>query len=280
MYGEKFHELRKDNDLSLTTVCQGITSKSALSRWEHGEGHMDADKAVKLIRRIGVNPSEFFTFQYDQLTNQLNQACFDNDLNRLEQLTKIALRKYHAEPGEFINLFNAAVAANFSLLLAKKDLFSDGDREALLEVLENTTYWSQERIDLFGGSIMLLPTDKIVSLASKIVKQLGRIKKISDWQFFNTMGMLLNVPLALLEKQELTEAKKMYRLLDRIYIPEDFMALILRKYLYKLLINYVEGKDEGELDTLLKILDYLGLKHTLSDYQDDFADIRRIYGLE
>lgn len=276
----KFHELRKNNDLSLNKVCTGITSKSALSRWEHGNGGMDVDKAVQLIRRIGVNPSEFFSFDYDQLTKQLNQAYLDNDLNRLEQLTRIALRKFHAEPAVFLNLFNATIAANFSLLLAHKDRFSDGDREQLLNELDNTQTWSQERINLFGGSIMLLPSDQVVSLSQKIIKQLERIKKNSDTGFSNTMATLVDVPLALLEKKELGAAKKVYRLLDRVYLPEDLLALRVRKYFYKLLIDYIEGKDQGELDTLLKILDYLGLQHTLSNYQQDFAEIRRIYGLE
>lgn len=277
MYGEKFHTLRQSKDVSLIEAAKNITSKSSLARWEHGQGTMDSDKVAKLIKRLGINPSEFFTFEYDPLTNQINKACFNSDVPELLKLTHLALNKLHENPSVFINLFNAAIASNFYYLFTKKLLLPQSDLNRLLDVLFDTSFWSQEKIDLFGGSVFLIPSDKVISLSKRILKQIDRIYKISDAQFFNTMSMLLNAILALIEQKRLTKAKQLYSMIDDVYLSEGFTSLFLRKYFYHLIINFVDGKDNGEMQALFKILDYLGLKHTLSDYKFDFEQVKTIY---
>lgn len=66
-YGQKFAKLRIAQKLTLIQTCQGITSKSALSRWENGTGKMDIDKVILLLDRLGITRSEFFTLPYDEI---------------------------------------------------------------------------------------------------------------------------------------------------------------------------------------------------------------------
>lgn len=279
MYGKRFHKLRLSKNISLVEAYKDITSKSSLARWEHGEGTMDADKATKLIERLGINPSEFFTFEYDSLTNRINEAGFKNDEHELLELAQLAIRKLHDQPASFINLFNAGVASNSYFILTRKLILPQKDLNRLLNVLFNTSFWSQEKIDLFGGSILLIPSDKILSLSKRIIAKMERIKKISDAQFFNTMGMLLNAVLALIEQKQPNFAVAEYKLIDRIYISEDFASLILRKKFYYLIIKFLESMDEGNLDMYFKVLNYLGLEKTSFESQQDLKQIKQIYNI-
>lgn len=279
MYGKRFHKLRLSKNISLVEASKDINSKSSLARWEHGEGTMDADKATKLIERLGINPSEFFTFEYGSLTNRINEAGFKNDEHELLELAQLAIRKLHDQPASFINLFNAGVASNSYFILTRKLILPQKDLNRLLNVLFNTNFWSQEKIDLFGGSILLIPSDKILSLSKRIIAKMERIKKISDAQFFNTMGMLLNAVLALIEQKQPNFAVAEYKLIDRIYISEDFASLILRKKFYYLIIKFLESMDEGNLDMYFKVLNYLGLEKTSFESQQDLKQIKQIYNI-
>lgn len=239
----------------------------------------DSDKVAKLIKRLGINPSEFFTFEYDPLTNQINKACFNSDVPELLKLTHLALNKLHENPSLFINLFNAGVASNSYFILTRKLILPQKDLNRLLNVLFNTSFWSQEQIDLFGGSILLIPSEKILSLSKRIIAQMDRIKKISDAQFFNTMGMLLNAVLALIEQKQPNFAVAEYKLIDRIYISEYFASLILRKKFYYLIIKFLESEYEGNLDMYFKVLNYLNLEKTSFESQQDLKQIKQIYNI-
>ncbi len=40
IYGAKFRELRKQQNITLTKAAKGITSKSTLSLWENGKDNL------------------------------------------------------------------------------------------------------------------------------------------------------------------------------------------------------------------------------------------------
>ena len=60
IYGIKFRKLRKQQHLSLIQVAEGVTSRQTLGNWELGKGDMDFTKVLLLLRKIHVQPIDFF----------------------------------------------------------------------------------------------------------------------------------------------------------------------------------------------------------------------------
>jgi transcriptional regulator with XRE-family HTH domain len=170
-YGEKFSLLRKNRGLTIKIVAEGITSTSSLSRWEKNEGGMEVEKAIKLLNKIGINPAEFFTFHHDQFIEEVNMAYWHHNISKLESLSKQGLKEFHHNPNNFDNLFHATLACNTFLILSKINLFNETDVKKLVFALSNTELWSQEKIELFGSSLMRLPVRKINGIASLIINR-------------------------------------------------------------------------------------------------------------
>lgn len=276
-YGQKFALLRVKQNISLDKASHNITSKSSLSRWENGEGPMDIDKVVQLLNRIGLNTIEFFAFQYNELTQKASEAYDSNDIKKLKNLAILALNNFHNKNHTFNDLFNAAIACSDYFDLSNKNLFSNADTNKLISSLSNTKHWSQEKIELFGGSILLLPTRKIFSIGGLIIADIERIILISDFQFSNTYEMLLNAILALIEKNELMLSSKLFDKLDSVPIKEHYMITRLRKKFIHGLILYCQTRQLNEIEDVFKVLSIMNMELNLTDYRFALNKIRKIY---
>lgn len=124
---------------------------------------------------------------------------------------------------------------------------------------------------------MLLPARKAAAIASLIIPILKELEKNNQQQFINSFRMILNVLLALIEKQELKFAAELYKKLDSVYVPEAFLSIILKKKFYYALLIYCKIGNDYEINNLLAVVKYLGLFHTLADFQDDFAKVKHLY---
>jgi hypothetical protein len=91
------------------------------------------------------------------------------------------------------------------------------------------------------------------------------------------MDMILNAVIALLERKELFMANKLIKRIDMVYVPEDFVSIILRKKFYFALIKFCQTKNDFEIQNIFRMLSFLGLHHLLDDYQTDFKDLKQIF---
>lgn len=60
-YGDVLRELRLQREMNQGDLARGITSQSTLSRYESGERGIEADILFKLLKRLRVHPTEFFS---------------------------------------------------------------------------------------------------------------------------------------------------------------------------------------------------------------------------
>ncbi|MCI1290459.1 MAG: hypothetical protein LKG31_02600 [Lactobacillus sp.] len=204
-------------------------------------------------------------------------AYWHHNISKLESLSKQGLKEFHHNPNNFDNLFHATLACNTFLILSKINLFNETDVKKLVFALSNTELWSQEKIELFGSSLMRLPVRKINGIASLIINRADEIRKSNESQFINTMDMILNAVIALLERKELFMANKLIKRIDMVYVPENFVSIILRKKFYFALIKFCQTKNDFEIQNIFRMLSFLGLHHLLDDYQTDFKDLKQIF---
>lgn len=276
-YGKKFSKLRKNQCISLAQAAEGITSKSSLSRWENGTGEMDIDKVLKLLHKIGFNTEEFFAFQYDEIDQKAGEAYQRNDLKSLKHYALLSLRNFHNDPESFINLFDASVTCNGYLDLTNINLFSKHDLSKLVFALSNTHEWSQERIELFGGSILLLPPRRTYAFGNLIINQLEKKRMISDFQFSNTYEMIINAIFALIERKALNLSEKLFNNLNKVPIKEVYMITRTRKEFCHAIISFCKTRREKEITDIFKALTFLNMPLTLSEYQVFFKKVKQLY---
>lgn len=75
--GKTFKEIRLKKKLSLKYICNGICSQASLSRFENNIGDIPLNKFLKLLNRIEISESEFFSY-IDQNHDLVNSNFLDN----------------------------------------------------------------------------------------------------------------------------------------------------------------------------------------------------------
>lgn len=92
IYGPKFRELRKLNNINIIDASKGITSKSSLDRWEKGNDNLSFSKIIELLQRIHIQPIEFLGSDIPSMLSALYQqsmiAYYNNDIDTLKKLLK------------------------------------------------------------------------------------------------------------------------------------------------------------------------------------------------
>lgn len=71
-----FKEIRTIQHITLSDASKGICSVPMLSRWENNQGHMDFNKAIKLLERVNIKSSEYIALN--------NLDISDNEARLLE----------------------------------------------------------------------------------------------------------------------------------------------------------------------------------------------------
>lgn len=238
---------------------------------------MDVDKVIKLLGRIDLNPSEFFTFKYDELTEKINQSNWDANTQVLKELAITSLQRFHKKPEVFINLFHAAIACQAFYNQTSINLFNEYDTQKLILTLSNTKYWSQARIDLFGGSMALLKPQKIAAIVFMIIPHVAALNSTNQEQFTNAMEMVLNAGFFLIDKKDISLATEVLQRIDRVYVPEAFVSIHLRKKYYFALLKFIKTKQISEINKIINFCNSIGLKHTANDFKDDFHQVKKLY---
>ena len=89
--GRLIHELRTEQGLSLTSLCQGLCSKSKLSKIENESLQPDVFLTEALLQRLGIS-ERFFTFWGNERESRLYELKFKLTHTRL--LTNEQIENY------------------------------------------------------------------------------------------------------------------------------------------------------------------------------------------
>lgn len=138
--GPKFKVIRKRNHVSLKSLAQkvGITSTSALSRWERGETGLPVEIFERLLTTMNISYNEIIIAEIEikQVIAKVEFAYQENDVEKLKNLSFQLLEKYHHENDEYLKkeaLIKSAIALNFYFDLSGQDLSDDEYKKALAE---------------------------------------------------------------------------------------------------------------------------------------------------
>lgn len=120
LVGPKFKEIRKKKHVSLKELAQktGVTSTSALSRWERGEEGLPVEIFDKLLTSLNISYNEIITNEIEikQVIMKVEFLYQENKIQELKDYTNKLLDTYYRENDNYLRseyLIRAATAANY-----------------------------------------------------------------------------------------------------------------------------------------------------------------------
>ncbi|MGN1272510.1 MAG: helix-turn-helix domain-containing protein [Lactobacillus sp.] len=280
MLGEKFRELRKSQNKSISEMAKNITSPSSLRRWECGEGEMSISKVILLLNKLHITPKEFMdivdTEDDDFYEVEISMYYEKNEVQKLKELIDVS-KEYHLEhPANKKYLFRDAIACNYYMDLTGQNLFSEDDVLRLKAYLLPTENWTQENVLLFGNTQLLLPAEAIFEISNSIYSYLFYDESARTF-YVMALNTLLNAVFCLIKKKNTLMATKLLRKIDMLNVPSKFTNERIRINFMKALLDYVHTQDSSSMNTFLQSLNSLGFSEKVADFSFAFDQVKAIY---
>ncbi|GBG05334.1 helix-turn-helix domain-containing protein [Lactobacillus rodentium] len=276
MFGEKFKELRKEQNISLATAAENITTVSTLSRWENGQTNIKFEQMIELLNNIHFSLLEFISITiitpHTPFVDQVNKALNANSDLELRQLGLKWIKIYHTSHQQD-DLLNAATACSFYLNLTSKNIFPHNYLEELIDAFSKVNYWSHYYIVNFGNSLMLLPPKNIYGFASLIINNLLEIKKGGFEYFIDTIDTLLNAAQILIYFSP-DHAKLLLDKLNNIQLTKYSMYIIVRRQFLNQLLHYKLTGDSTFLTKLLSTLNILEMNSMTQMFEEAYKRVK------
>lgn len=256
IYGQTFKSLRKEKGLTLKEVSNRICSFVALSRWENGQNNMGFDKVIQLLKRIEITPSEFVFITQENKSifpKEIVNAINKDHLSVLKNYTLKMITQFHSSQNKE-DLFLAATSANYYYTDTDENLLPIIDRKKLVDILEDTAFWGQDDLLLFGNIVFLLSNQMAYRLASHIFKTFNFETQNSDiLTFYAAISAFLSTVIKLLSDGEIALAKQLLQTIDQVKMDSYSLYPQLAKVFLIALANKETQKAMSIINFLIEI---------------------------
>ena len=259
--GKTFKEIRLKKKLSLEYICNGICSQASLSRFENNIGDIPLNKFLKLLNRIEISESEFFSY-IDQNHDLVNSNFLDNiallygkkDINGLSDYAN-KLRQEYTVSDSKIEFLYYMITVNFYNDLTNAKICSSTEIERLYNILFRTEEWDKLEIETFGNTVSLLNNDFIYSLSNELLGQVTRIARTNFPLYYNACFTLLNAFQILILRHSDLAKRLDTKLMDYKFIEVNATFNLGFYFLHSLIHLQKEDSDKlHELENMISVL--------------------------
>lgn len=196
--GKIFKDIRVKKNLSLEYTCDGICSKSTLSRFENNMSDIPLKKFLSLLKKVEISESEFFS--YIDKNRELIGSNFLDNVGKLynnkstDDLYNLAnkLKQKYSESNSKIDFLYYMITVSYYNDLTETLICSTTEVERLYNVLFRTEEWDKLEIESFGNTVTLLNNNLIYHLSVELLDQLDRISRVNFPLYYNSCFTLLN----------------------------------------------------------------------------------------
>lgn len=261
-YGKTLRMLRKQKEITLKQLADGICSVSFLSKFERGESDITLGLMTRILDKLMMNFDEFLYIHHDfqpdklqQFFNAASTAYLNRDVNQLKQLKDEQLQKWKQYSVETYH-YNALLIEVYQSIV-DMDYMDVGIQQneifLLSEYLFRVEVWGYYELTLYNGTLLLLQPDMVILLSRTAYEKSARFRnyrKINDAitsVLFNTIIFLLG-PVNRFQEEFIyqKEFSEFISYLEEIAIPES--DLLERLHLLQLKGTYdirTGNKEEG-----------------------------------
>lgn len=287
-YGKTLRMIRKQKEITLKELADGICSVSFLSKFERAESDITLGLMTRLLENLMMNFDEFLYIHNDYQPDKLEQffktaktAYLNRDVKKLKQLKRELLQKWEQYGVETYH-YNALLIEVYQSIVDKdyiNESVKEQDIHLLSEYLFRVEVWGYYELMLYNGTLLLLQPDMVTLLSRTAYEKSARFRnytRVNDGitsVLYNTIIYLLG-PVNRFQEEFLyqREISEFFSYLETIAIPEgniyERVQLLQLKGAYDIRIGRKEegsAKIKQTID-LLNDLDSTRLANSIEQY--------------
>ncbi|MDN6968483.1 helix-turn-helix domain-containing protein [Oenococcus sp. UCMA 17063] len=173
--GRIFKQIRKQRNISISSLSEGIISPSSISKFEEGKTQLSFINLSQLLMRMHVNLDEFYckthTGQVDSYTSfliRINYLYHSNDLPALKKIASEKISNFKTDKN-FDNLIESSsicslikeIDSSFQVEIEiKKDLFN---------YLDKVEHWDFIEFSVFNNCMRIFDNEMIESALKEML---------------------------------------------------------------------------------------------------------------
>lgn len=261
--GRVIDDIRRNRNMTIETLCEGIISPSTYSRFVNGKTYLASDSFLKLVFRLHMTFAMFLQDHLDFFRIKHHYAMLNNakgyeNLALVQQLIDDYQARYTAAQKKSKTNEVWQVHDERFLMVATalaKQLSESPDRQKYLEEYQEhmLQYKSLSDNDFFGLKLLLpyMTLKDAEAVVKKPLKQLTDLKEPALAEnLYYVCGILYIKHLA---AGHLKKANHYYNMLDEIYLDSLDLGWKLSRKLYQSIHLYFTGETDKAVDQINKL---------------------------
>lgn len=261
--GRVIDDIRRNRNMTVEMLCEGIISPSAYSRFVSGKTFLASDSFMKLVFRLHMTFAMFLQdhldfFRIKHHYAMLNNAKGYDNLALVQQLIGDYQARYTAAQKKSKTNEAWQVHDERFLMVATalaKQLSESPDRQKYLEEYQEhmLQYKSLSDNDFFGLKLLLpyMTLKDAEAVVKKPLKQLTDLKEPALAEnLYYVCGILYIKHLA---ARQLKKADRYYKMLDEIFLDSLDLGWKLSRKLYQNIHLYFTGETDRAVDQINKL---------------------------
>lgn len=257
-FGETIERVRKQKNITITRLVEGIMSPSTYHRFKKGEIETSITKFSELLVHLNLRYDEFLfihnRYQNDEikesllnLENLFNKKdtvaleCFQNEIIQKEWENSLAQHHIHSLTGLLKNH------------LSHQD--SGWESNDLIHYLEKTETWTHYEVAMFNNCMKVLPTQSIDFFLKNVIHSFLAYRTTAEYNH-EISRIIINAIISFLSRKETKIARKWYNQLSTQQLGDHFL---FENFFIKLLGDYLEFVEGNEdvINYFPKYIEYL-----------------------
>lgn len=261
--GRVIDDIRRNRNMTVEMLCEGIISPSAYSRFVSGKTFLASDSFMKLVFRLHMTFAMFLQdhldfFRIKHHYAMLNNAKGYDNLALVQQLIADYQARYTAaQKKSKTNEVWQTHDERFLMVATAlaKQLSESPDRQKYLEEYQEhmLQYKTLSDNDFFGLKLLLpyMTLKDAEAVVKKPLKQLTNLKETALAEnLYYVCGVLYTKHLAAGQPKK---ADRYYKMLDEIFLDSLDLGWKLSRKLYQNIHLYFNGETERAVDQLNKL---------------------------
>lgn len=264
--GAVFHQLRKQRDLPIGKLSNGIVSISSINKFESGKTRLFFLKLASLLERMDVNLDEYYqrikpktlSDNYDKFLNRVKGIYRENDLPTLKKMVE----KEPDKDDDLINLIRRATI--ISLIKDINDSYpvDQSTVEKLHDYLINVEYWGSFEISILNNNSLLLTS----AMLKTIAKELLYLQSKNDSE--ELFSALINIIDVLYRRNDYKSARDILKILENFSLNQEKLIIRFRLTFMKNLLTLNREQAKQGNDHLIESLRSVGSNSMASFYEN------------
>lgn len=265
--GEALKKIRIQRDLSQKEMCHNLITTSYYSKVERGVHKISADNLFIILQKNNISTNEFLELVnlddiYNDsintaIANEIEQAYYQFDTNRLEQLKKNLNTVFNKDDYNY-KFYNSLITLTLVNIKQDLTLLSVEEKDFFKQKIFSMNNWDSFRLSLYNNMIDFYDLDSNISIINSIVSKPTIIEReplLVETIIINFIGFCI-------ENNNDNCAKSFFVIVDSISTkPDNFFNKNMFTF-FKNLIYYRESQNDLFLDPIfeaIKIFNFLAM---------------------